>query len=392
MPYIEPVNGVPIGPLPDALDVGRPSAEIQWVTAPNGNGLWLVSGYKLARKILSDQRFTRSDAIRRKDHDLVSYSSAPEAIINLEGADHTRLRRLINPAFTEHRTAELVPFVAGSVTDLLDRLEARGAPADFVASVSSPLPVGVICRLLGLPTQDREIFDSWVNVLFRLDDDGTESRQHSLALMRYMVRVVAQKRRAPSDDLISQLIRSAEQEDRITNRELVTLCLSLLMAGFDTTVDQITLCVLTMILDRPLMKTLTHSPELIPRVTDEFVRLNPAAFVTFSRMVSEPVSIGGAIIHPGQPVVVYIMGSNRDPAIFDPANEITLGERVPPHLSFGYGVHRCLGAPLARLQLTTLLTELVKRFPDLKLADDLSSLTWKEGMGTRAPRQLPVSW
>jgi cytochrome P450 len=392
MRYIEPVKGVPVGPLPDALDVGKPLPGIQWAIAPNGSGFWLVSGYKLARKVLSDQRFRRSDAVSQKASKVLSYDSAPGAIISLEGAEHKRIRCLVNSTFTERRTAELAPFVAHSVANLLDGLEAQHPPADFVSHVSSPLPFGVLCHLLGIPPQDREIFGSWVNVLFRLEDNSDDSRQHGIALTRYMMQLIAQKRREPSADLISQLIRSAERQGGITNRELVTLCLSLLMAGFETTVDQITLCVLSMIVDRSLMRTLSHNPELIPRVTEEFLRLNPAPYATFPRMAVEPVSIEGVVIHPGQPVVVFIMGSNRDQSAFALADEVALQQSVSAHLTFGHGVHRCLGAPLARLQLTTLLAELVRRFPDLKLVDDLSSLIWKEGMALRGLRQLYVSW
>jgi cytochrome P450 len=392
LPYIEPVNGIPIGPLPDTFYVGKPLSAIKWIIAPNGTGLWLISDYKLARKVLGDQRFRRSDAVIQNAPKVVSYNSAPTAIISLEGAEHARIRRLANPAFTERRTAELAPFVAHFVADLLDGLEAQHTPADFVSHVSSQLPFGVLCHLLGIPSADREIFGSWVNVLFRLDGDRADSRQHSIALTRYMMQVIEEKRRAPSADLISELIRSAEREDGITNRELVTLCLSLLMAGFDSTVDQITLCVLSVIIDRSLLRTLIHSPEIIPRVTEEFLRLNPAPYVTFPRMAVEPVSVGGAVIYPGQPVVVFIMGSNRDQSAFASADEVTLKQPACAHLTFGHGVHRCLGAPLARLQLTTLLTELVRRFPDLKLIDDSSSLAWKEGMATRGLLQLYVSW
>jgi cytochrome P450 len=390
MRYAEP--DMPVGPLLDPLHVGKPLPGIKWVTARHESGFWLVSNYKMARKILGDRRFRRSDAVSRNAPKIFPYNSAPDAIISLEGAEHARIRRLVNPMFTERRAAELEPVIANSVTILLDDLEAQRAPADFVSHVSSPLPFGVLCHLLGIPSSDREIFGSWVNVLFRLDGDKAVARQHSISLTRYMMEVIAEKRREPSADLISELIRSAERKDGITNRELVTLCLSLLMAGFDSTVDQITLCVMSMIVDRPLIRTLNNSPELIPRVAEEFLRLNPAPYITFPRMAVEAVSVGGELIRPGQQVVVFIMGANRDASAFELADEVALEEPVCGHLTFGHGVHRCLGAPLARLQLTTLLTELVRRFPDLELAEDLGSLIWKEGMGTRGLRQLYVSW
>ena len=241
-----------VGPLLAPLKIGKPLPGIQWVPAHYESGFWLVSDYKMAKKVLSDQRFRRSDAVSRDAPNIFPYNPSPDAIISLEGAEHSRIRRLVNPMFTERRTAELTSFVERSVADLLDGLEAQKTPADFVSHVSTPLPFGVLCHLLGIPPCDREIFGSWVNVLFRLDGDRAVARQHSISLARYMMQVITEKRREPSADLISELITSAEGTGGITNRELVTLCLSLLMAGFDSTADQITLCVLSTIMERPL--------------------------------------------------------------------------------------------------------------------------------------------
>jgi cytochrome P450 len=391
MRYTRVAKTVPAGPIPDAFDITKPRSGIEWVIAPNGNGFWLVSDYKLAQQVLTDRRFRRSDAVG-KNVPKIGYNSAPDAIISLDGAEHARIRRMVTPAFTGRRIANLAPFVTQSVEDLLDGLEAQHPPADFLAHVASPLPSGVLCHLLGVPPEDREIFGSWVNVLFRLEENSAHSRQQGISLVRYMTRVIAEKRRKPSDDLISRLITSAEQEGGAANHELVTLCLSLLMAGFDTTVDQITLCVLTIMLDRPLMRNLNHNPELIPDVTEEILRINPAPYITFPRIAAERLSIGDAVIQSGQLVTVSIMASNRDPSAFNPADEIALEKPLAAHLTFGHGAHHCLGAPLARLQLTTLLAALVRRFPQLRLADDLSSLTWKTGMATRGLHQMYVTW
>ncbi len=388
--YIRPLRSVPLGPLPG--DIAGARSPIQWAVAPNGNGCWLISDYKLARQVLADRRFRRSDAVSGDVPALTAYNSAPDAIISLEGAEHARIRRLVAPAFTEHRIGKLAPFVTQSVADLLDGLEAQCPPADFVARVSSLLPFGVLCHLLGVPPEDREIFGSWVNVLFRLEDTDADSRPQSLALVRYMVQLVAEKRRNPAADLISRLIKSAAGEDGLTNHELVTLCLSLLMAGFDSTVDQITLCVLTLVLDRPLLKKLHDNQELVPVVTEELMRINPAPYLTFPRMAAEEVRIGDVVIAAGQLVVVSILASNRDPAAYDLAGEIALECSLPAHLTFGHGVHRCLGAPLARLQLACVLGALARRFPQLRLAEDVGSLAWKSGMATRGLRRLYVTW
>ncbi len=393
MHHTESASAAPVGPFPDPFDLAERSAGIRWAVALRGTGYWMISDYKMARKVLADPRFSRSDAAGQKAPKVMIYNAAPDALISLDGAAHTRIRQLVAPAFTERRIAELEPFVARSVADLLDGLEAQGSPADFVSHVSSPLPFEVLCHLLGVPLADREIFGSWVNVLFRLEGDNPDNRQDSVSLVRYMTRLIADKRREPADDLISALVMSSGRKSGdITSRELLNLCLSLLMAGYDSTVDQITLCVFMTFLDRPLVKTLRHKPELVGRVTEELLRLNPAPYMTFPRMAVEPVSIGGITIQPGQLVVVFIMGSNRDPAAFTLADEIALDQPAPAHLTFGHGVHRCLGAPLARLQLTTLLAALLRRFPDFQVADDLSSLNWKSGMSTRGLTEMHVSW
>jgi cytochrome P450 len=381
-----------IGPLPDPFDLHELRPGIRLATAANGTDFWLVTDYKLAREILADLRFRRAEASGPRAPKISTHVPAASAIISVDGAEHARVRGLVAHAFTERRIAELKPFVAELVEELLDKLEAQQPPADFVSHVSSLLPFHVLCHILGVPAEDREIFGSWVNVLFRLNDEDADFRQHSIGLARYMMQLVARKRRKPEADLISDLIRSAEQKCDITDRELVTLCLSLLMAGYDSTADQITLCVLMLVLDRPLMKTLTDNPELVPRVVEEFLRLNPAPYITFPRMPMESVSIGGITIEPGQLVFVFIMGANRDPSMFQPTDEVSLAQHVPVHLTFGHGVHRCLGAPLARLQLTTLLSALLSRFPDLSYSGNLSSLDWKTGMATRGLGQLYVSW
>jgi cytochrome P450 len=393
MHYAESAKAVPVGPLPEHCGLARLGAGIRWSIATNGTGFWFISNYALARRVLADPRFSRSEAVSPKAPKLTAYNAAPDAIISLEGAAHSRIRHLVAPAFTERRIARLEPFVAHMVEDLLDELDGQNMPADFVSQVSAPLPFGTLCHLLGVPPSDREIFGSWVNVLFRLEDGAAESRQASMGLTRYMMRLVADKRRKPAGDLISHLIRSsARKDDKITNGELVTLCLSLLMAGYDSTVDQITLCVFMLLLDRSMMETLVRNPELIDRVTEELLRLNPAPYVTFPRMAIERVRIWGIVIEPGQLVVVSIMSSNRDESVFSSGDEAALDLALPAHLTFGHGLHRCLGAPLARLQLTKLLWALSTRFPNLQVVDDMSSLNWKSGMATRGLSQMLVSW
>jgi cytochrome P450 len=385
-----PQSSPAIGPLPENFYPANSSSPMRWSTALTGAGFWLVEDYRLARKLLGDPRLSRSAAVDQKAPKVLLHNSSANAIISLEGPAHTRIRQLVASEFTERKMAELEPFISQTTERALDELEAQGSPADFVSHVSVPLPLQVICHVLGIPPADRKIFGSWVNVLFRLEGHAVENRRHGVALARYMTELIAEKRRRPGNDLISHLIESSGAG--ITNRELITLCLSLLMAGYDTTVDQATLCVFWILLDRSLLQALSERPVLVPRAVEELMRLNPAPFMTFARMATDFIHAGESVIEPGQLVVISIVGSNRDEKSFELADEVMLDQVVPGHLTFGHGAHWCLGAPLARLQLSTLLATLLRRFPGMRIDEELNSLDWKTGMATRGLNRMRVSW
>ncbi len=389
MRYIDQHEGISVGPLPHPFGIATMPPRIQWTTAPNGTRYWLVTEYKLARKVLADRRFRRQEAAGPKVPKVTAYNPAPGAIISLDDAEHLRMRGLVSKAFTQRRIALLTPYISTLVGELLDGLQALGPPADFVPHVSAQLPFRVLCYLLGVPEKDRAIFGSWVNVLFRLVGDNADGREQAVSLVRYMTRLIATKRREPGKDLISELL--ADGRDKVTDRELITLCLSLLMAGYDSTVDQLTLCVLQAMLTPGLLADL-QDEKLVPRIAEELLRINPAPYVTFPRMALEPATIGGMNIAAGDLVVVFIMGANRDPATFAVPAELMLERKAPAHLTFGHGVHRCLGAPLARLQLMTLLNALAVRFPGLQLACSADALDWKIEMATRGLTEMYVSW
>ncbi|WP_164493723.1 cytochrome P450 [Streptomyces sp. ADI93-02] len=346
-----------------------------------------MTDYHLARSILADRRFSRAAAVLPDVPRLSITDPAPESIISLDGSDHARMRRFVVGAFTERRLQELQPFVEKTVSECLETLSEQGSPAGFVSTVAQPLPLRVLSHMLGVPSADREIFGSWVSVLFDLTGNREENRSHAFGLTRYMSGLVAQKRREPGDDLLSNLVQLKDRGEGLSTRELITLCLSLLMAGYETTIDQITLCVLSLLYDPSLAAALRADPDLTPSVVEELIRLSPSAFVSFARATRESVRLDDVTIEPGQPVVVFILGANHSSL---PAGE---GENARTgHLTFGHGVHRCLGAPLARMQLATVIRALVERFPRLAIAEDPETFSWKTGMATRGLTELRVRW
>ncbi|MEU6370184.1 cytochrome P450 [Streptomyces sp. NPDC046931] len=377
-------EGLPIGPLPIPCDPND-TTPIRWVRMPNGAGCWAVSDYRLARQVLADPRFSRAATLAADVPRLTSIDPAPDSIISLDGTAHARLRRIVAGAFTERRIAALRPMVEGRVGELLDELAAGEQPADLVAGLAAPLPLSVLCHMLGIPVADHESFREWVPVLFDLEGAGPDSRARAFRLTHYMTKLIGQKRREPGDDLISALIRAADSEGKLTNRELVTLSLSLLMAGYDSTADQITLAFLTLLHDPARADALRADPSLVPAEVEELLQTNPSAPLSFSRAVTEPVQVADVTIRPGQPVLVFLMGANR---LLRKSEGTTAGA----HLAFGHGVHRCLGAPLARLQLTTVIRLTLNRLPHLALAEDVDSLHWKPAAATRGLTALRVRY
>ncbi|WP_225825342.1 cytochrome P450 [Streptomyces naphthomycinicus] len=375
-------KGLPIGPLPIDCDPDD-TTPIRWVRMPNGAGCWAVSDYRLARQVLADPRFSRAAALAPDVARVASIDPSPDSIISLDGTAHARLRRIVAGAFTERRVTALRPVIEDRVRELLDELAAGDQPADLVAGLAAPLPLSVLCHMLGIPVTDQESFREWVPVLFDLDGAGPENRARAFRITHYMAKLIGQKRREPGDDLISALIQAADTEGRLTNRELVTLSLSLLMAGYDSTADQITLAFLGLLHDPARADALRADPGLVPAEVEELLQTNSSAPLSFSRAVTEPVRVADVTIRPGEPVLVFLLGANRG---------LRRSEGTPAgaHLAFGHGVHRCLGAPLARLQLATVIRLTLDRFPRLELAEDVDGLHWKPAAATRGLTRLHV--
>jgi cyclopropane-fatty-acyl-phospholipid synthase len=219
--------------------------------------------------------------------------------------------RLVTGAFTERRVAELSPFIDDLVAQLVEGMAAKTAPADVVDSLAVPLPLRVLCSVLGISWQDHDQFGSSISVLFEMQGDVDENKARALRLARYMTTLVTQKRRAGGDDLICALLRGTGDEDRLSNRELVTLALSLLMAGYETTVDQLSLAILSVLASAELRAMLRADFSLIPAAVEEIMRISPAASVSFPRLASERMNIAGQTVERGQPVVVSVIGANH---------------------------------------------------------------------------------
>ncbi|MEU2667920.1 cytochrome P450 [Streptomyces sp. NPDC007164] len=376
--------------LADAYEQVRERPGLLRVQLPYGEPAWLVTRYTDARLVLGDQHFSRAAAASH-DEPRQSEGQRDGGILGMDPPDHTRLRSLVAKAFTVRQVEKLRPQVRELTAGLLDGMETAGPPADLVDLFALPLPVAVICRMLGVPTEDRPRFRVWSDDALSTSSLTAEEFDASRDELRaYMAGLIDQHRHAPQDDLMTALIEARDGGDRLSELELVDLCVGILVAGHETTASQIPNFVLTL-LDHPdQLARLRAEPELVPNAVEELLRFVPlGSGAGQPRYATEDIEVGGTLVRAGSPVLVAVGAANRDALRFSAPGVLDIAREGNQHLGFGHGVHHCLGAPLARLELQEAMAALITRFPDLRLAGDV---TWKSEMLVRGPRVMPVEW
>lgn len=381
-------------PIFTRLRAERPVVRVRW---SGGGHAWLVTRHADIRAVLDDTRFSRAASYAPEAPKFSGLFQAPPGmIISLDPPDHTRLRVLAEQAFSPARIQGMRPRVRELAGRLLDALEKEpaGAPVDLVEGFAAPLAMGVICELLGVPEQDRDQFLTWVRQFADVsgpEELAVEGREN---LGAYIAGLVGGKQAAPADDVLSDLITARDGEDRLDFGELVGLGYTLLGGGFDSAAGQISNFVLTL-LDRHLdvWHRLGEHPEDVPAALEELLRtVNLTGNDTsgLPRIATEDVEIGGATIPAGDAVFLSFASANRDAAVFTDPETVDFHRGDNPHLAFGHGIHHCLGAPLARVELAVALEELTRRFPDARLAVPEDELVWRAGDVNHNLVSLPV--
>ena len=310
-------------------------------------------------------------------------------MLNSDPPDHERLRRLVNKAFTARRVERLRPRITAITAELLDAMP-TGREVDLLASFAFPLPITVICELLGIPVADRDDFRAWSATILSNTAAPEVFMADATAMVGYFRALLAAKRRQPADDLLSALILTRDEGDGLREDELISMLFLLLVAGHETTVNLIASGMLALLLNPGELARLRADPGLIGGAVEELLRyMNPVNHATF-RCAAEPIEIGGAQIGPGEAVFVALSGANRDPARYADPERLDLDRDSAGHLAFGHGIHYCLGAPLARLEAEIAFGALLDRFGSITLAVPAGTLRWRPSSLIHGLESLPV--
>jgi cytochrome P450 len=364
------------------------------VAMPYGGWTWLATRYADVRKVLSDPRFSRAATlgadVPRLTRDEVSRGPT---VMTMDPPDHTRLRTLVNKAFTARRVERLRPAIRELVDGLLDDMVASGAPADLIECLAEPLPATIICQLLGVPYEDHHHFRSWIDSIMSTSQPADFVADQVRQLTQYLADLVALRRAAPTDDLISGLVAARDNEDRLSEPELVNFVRSLMIAGQETTVNEIGNFGYVLLSNPRLYEKLGSDPGLIPGAVEELLRFIPLGIGDgFVRIATQDAEVGGVAVRQGEAVMVSLPSANRDRAVFPDADSVDFGRKDNGHVAFGHGPHFCVGAPLARLELQIATEALASRLPGLGFAVPPEELEWKDGMRMRGLVALPVRW
>lgn len=365
------------------------------IRMPHGGEAWLAAGYEQVRAVMAAPAVSRALAAENPDIPRLLPEPPPAGtIMTIDPPEHSRLRKLVSKAFTARRIEAMRSRIQQTVDELLGAMEAAGAPADLVRHLAVPLPVSVICDLLGVPVEDQEHFRAFTDgVMGTTAFDSDEVRAAMGDFFGYFSQLVAQRREHPSDDLLGALVTARDEGDRLSEQELVWLGVALLIGGHETTLNQIGNFTYTLLRHPEQLARLRADPQLAPRAVEELLRYVPTgAGSAFASLVTEDVEISGVWLRKGEAVIVDLSAANRDPAAFDEPDRLVLDREPNHHLAMGYGAHFCLGAQLARMELQIVLTSLLRRFPGLRLAVPEERLKWRTGSLIRGLEELPIAW
>ncbi|MFD4603017.1 cytochrome P450 [Streptomyces sp. NPDC058464] len=354
---------------------------------------WLVTRHEDARAVLADPRFS-SQNVRPGFPGLqpTPPPPTPGQLFAMDPPDHTRLRRMLIPEFAFRRVEQLRPAIRSITDELLDHLVKQQRPADLVEHFTLPLPLLVICELLGVPYTDRDFIHRQAAAFATVTAGPEAMRAGWAALFGYLQELLAVKSRDPGDDLMSKLATERVATGEATAAEAAGLLVQLLIAGHETTASMLSLGTVALLRHPAQLAALRTDEDLVPGAVEELLRCLTVVHIGLRRIATEDVEVAGVTIRAGEGVVIALQAANRDPSAFASPDTFDIHRDAGRHLAFGHGLHHCLGQSLARAELQIALPALFRRLPDLRLAGRAAEEYAFEGRAIHGVRELPVSW
>jgi cytochrome P450 len=378
-------------PIYAKLRSAAPVSQLQLMMSDSTG--WLVTTYAEAREAFTHSALSRDQMAHVQDSWLEErVRTAMNAhMLNADPPDHTRLRRLVAKVFTMRRINSLEPRITEIADGLLDQIKAD-EPVNVIDAYAFPLPMQVICDLLGVPGDDRDDFREWSNIVLAGAFAGPEKMQTAAkAMISYIKRLLTDKRENPADDLLSDLVQVRDEGDALTEDELIAMVFLLLVAGHETTVNLIGNGLYQLMLHPDQLARLQADRSLVPSAVEEILRYEGPLRMALPRFATEDFELGGQQIRKGDMVFISTLSANRDDEQFEEAETFDVGRERSPHVAFGHGLHFCLGAPLARLEGRIAFERLLDRFDGFAFATDPAELTWRPSGLLRGLQTLPVT-
>ncbi|MCX4760241.1 cytochrome P450 [Streptomyces sp. NBC_01275] len=386
----------PFAPPPEMLRLHdeQPVAKVRlW----DGTTHWLVTRYDDQRALYGDQRLsvdvTRSGFPYLSQGFKETAGKTPPSFLNMDDPDHARIRRMVTAPFAIKRMEALRPVVQRIADDLIDAMLAGPNPVDLVDALALPLPSLVICELLGIPYEDHDFFQTHSKVGVSRDSTAEQARAANIALYQYLDRLLDVKLATPADDMLSDLAARTDAGD-LTRHEAATLGVLLLGAGHETTANMIALGVLAL-LEHPEQLAIvrdTDDPQVMAGAVEELLRYLTVVHSGQRRLALEDLEVGGRLIRAGEGVIIPGATGNWSPDRFPDPGRLDVRRDARRHMAFGFGIHQCLGQPLARIELQVVYGTLFRRVPELRVAADLKEIPFKNDGIVYGVYELPVAW
>jgi cytochrome P450 len=372
----------------------RDQGPLSRVTLYDGSQAWLVTRHAEARQALRDDRLSvdsRIPGFPFLSAAQTEIRDMPPTFPRMDPPDHTVYRRLLTTEFTIKRMEALRPLIEADVSDMLDRTAAAGPPGDLTQTLTLPLASLVICRLLGIPCEDADFFQDRAAVMTNQTATPDQVRTARIDMLTYLQELLEKKAADPTDDLLSRLV-AQQEEAGVSRQSLVGVALILMFGGHETTAHSTALAVLDLMVHRDQWDLLRERPGLVPGAVEELLRHQTILETGLPRIARADLTIGGTTVKSGEGVLISLVAANRDSAAFPDADALDVTRAAHRQVGFGFGVHQCIGQPLARIEMQASLTALLQRFPDLHLAEQPEDLEFRGHMAVYGPKSLPVTW